>query len=206
MNTIPHPAVLIWCWLLLSLSAQRLQVVPLVLLCVVLFVMAFRLCAKQLICLLRRTRWIIITLTLIYAYTTPGDAVWAQLGLLSPTKEGLLDGGMQLVRLLSVLAGLAVLLAVVPLPQLIGGIYFLMYPLRWFGLSRERFAVRLALTLEYAESAMRDTASDWKSSFGEMLNPNLSAISPIEIPQQRFGALDVILVAIGITIMVGMWR
>lgn len=206
MKTIPHPAVLICSWVLLALLAQHLQELPLFLLCFGLVVIAFGLCAKQLMSLLRRTRWILFSLMLIYAYTTPGTAVWPQLGLISPTLEGMLDGAMQLGRLLSVLAGLAVLLTLLSLSQLIGGLYCLMYPLCRFGLSRERFAVRLALTLEYAESAMRDTASDWKSTLGEALSPNSAKISPIELRQQQFGAVDAALVALGTIIMIGMWQ
>lgn len=206
MQTLPHPAVLICCWALLALIAQRLHELALILLCLVLFVIAYKLCAKQLLSLLRRTRWIMISLLLIFAYSTPGVALWPKLGLLSPTIDGILDGAMQLGRILSVLASLAVLLTVLSLAQLIGGLYSLMYPLRWFGLSRERFAVRLALTLENAESSMRDTASDWKSSISDALIPHVVTVTPIEMPHQRFGAIDVALVACGIIITVGMWR
>jgi energy-coupling factor transport system permease protein len=206
MKTTPHPAVQICIWVLLALLAQRLQGLPLLFLCSGLIVIALGLCAKQLMSLMRRTRWIMFSLMLIYAYTTPGTALWSQLGLLSPTIEGLLDGALQLGRLLSVLAGLAVLLTLLSLPQLIGGLYSLMYPLRVFGLSRKRFAVRLALTLEYAESVMRDTAGDWKSTIGDALNPDTSVTSHIELRQQRLGAVDVALVVIGIVIMLGIWR
>ncbi len=113
---------------------------------------------------------------------------------------------MQLGRLLSVLAGLGVLMTVLSLSQLISGIYSLMYPLRWLGLPRERFAVRLALTLENAESAMRDTASDWKYTIGDALKLSAPIISPIEIRQQRIKAFDVVLFAFGIIVTVGLWR
>jgi len=43
--------------------------------------------------------------------------------------------------------------------------------MRYLGLSRERIAVRLALTLHYAESAMLDTAADWRGSIERMLTP-----------------------------------
>ncbi len=206
MITTPHPALQICIWVLLALLVQRLQEVTLFLLCLVLSVLALFLCTEQFKSLLKRTRWIMFSLLLIYAYTTPGAAIWPHFGLLSPSREGLLDGAMQLGRLLSVLAGLAVLLALLPLPQLIGGIFSLMYPLRWLGVSRERFAVRLALTLDNAESAMRDTAGDWKSTIGDALNPPPYATSHIQLRKQRFGALDRVIVVIGCIVLIGMWK
>ncbi|MGC2049049.1 MAG: hypothetical protein WA635_10615, partial [Gallionella sp.] len=41
-------------------------------------------------------------------------------------------------------------------------LYTLFAPLRWLGLSRERLAVRLALTLHYAEIAMLSDVKAWQ--------------------------------------------
>lgn len=206
MKLIPHPAVQILVWVLLALLAQRLQPLALLLLSSVLFALALRLCAAQLLRLLRRTRWILFSLLLVYAYTTPGAALWEQLGTVSPTREGLLDGLLQLGRLLSVLAGLAILLALLPQVQLISGLYTLAYPLRWFGLSRERIAVRLALTLEYAESAMSDTAKDWRTTISTALQPSTTGTTHIELRLQPFGGIDVLLLIASTTVLIGAWR
>jgi energy-coupling factor transporter transmembrane protein EcfT len=168
--------------------------------------LALRLSAKQLLSLLRRTRWILFSLLLIYAYTTPGTALWAQLGIVSPTREGLLDGLLQLGRLLSVLSGLAILLELLPQTQLISGLYSLAYPLRWLGLSRERIAVRLALTLEYAESAMRDTASDWRSTINAAMQPSTDRTEHIELRLQAFGVIDILVLATSAVVLIGVWR
>jgi energy-coupling factor transporter transmembrane protein EcfT len=206
MKLIPHPAVQILVWMLLALLAQRLPPLALLVLTAVLFGLAMRLCAKQLLTLLRRTRWIFFSLLLIYAFTTPGAALWAQLGVASPTREGLLDGLLQLGRLVSVLSGLAILLALLSQTQLISGLYSLAYPLRWFGLSRERIAVRLALTLEYAESAMRDTASDWRSTIGAAMRPSTEGAEHIELQLQPFRAVDALLLAASTAVLIGVWR
>ena len=206
MKYIPHPAVQILIWMLLALLAQRLQPLALLVLAAVLFGLALRLCRKQLLSLLRRTRWILFSLLLIYAYTTPGTALWALLGVVSPTREGLLDGLLQLVRLVSVLSGLAILLELLPQTQLISGLYSLAYPLRWLGLSRERVAVRLALTLEYAESAMRDTASDWRSTIYAAMQPSADRTEHIELPVQPFRAVDVLVLAACAAVLIGVWR
>lgn len=206
MKLIPHSAVQILIWLLLALLAQRLQPLPLLAMSMALSVLALRLCPQQLLSLLRRTRWIMFSLLLIYAYTTSGTALWQPLGVLAPTREGLLDGLLQLGRLLSVLAALAILLELLPQPQLINGLYTLAYPLRWFGLSRERIAVRLALTLEYAESAMRDAASDWKATIGGALRPAEAGGTHIEIRLQPFGVVDLLLLLAAAALLIGVWR
>lgn len=192
-------------WMLLALLAQRLQALPLLAMTTVLFVTALRLNADQLLSLVRRTRWILSSLLLVYAYSTPGTALWDALGVVSPTREGLLDGLLQLGRLLSVLSGLAILLVLLSQAQLISGLYSLAYPLRWFGLSRERIAVRLALTLEYAEATMRDTASDWRAAISGAMQPAGGA-EHIELHVQRFGIVDFLLLLAGAAVLVGVLR
>lgn len=206
MKFIPHPAVQILIWMLLALLAQRLQPLALLVLTSALFALALKLSAKQLLSLIRRTRWILFSLLLIYAFTTPGTALVTQLGVMSPTREGLLDGLLQLGRLASVLSGLAILLALLTQAQLISGLYSLAYPLRWFGLSRERVAVRLALTLAYAESAMSDTASDWRSTIREAMQPSTGGVEHIELHLQPFGAIDAILLLVCAAVLTGVWR
>lgn len=206
MKLIPHPAVQIVFWALLALLAQHLQPQALLAQSVILLAWALLLCTKQLLSLLRRTRWILLSLLLIYAYTTPGAAIWPQFGMASPTLEGLLDGFMQLGRLLSVLSGLAILLTLLSQTQLISGIYALVFPLRWCGLSRERIAVRLALTLQYAESAMRDTAKHWRSTISAALEPSAEDTLPVELQLQAFGAVDVLLLGAAVAMLIGVWR
>jgi energy-coupling factor transport system permease protein len=206
MKFIPHPAAQILVWVMFALLAQHLQAPALLVLCAVLFGIALKLSAKQLLGLLRRTRWILFSLLLIYAYTTPGVALWAQLGMASPTREGLLDGLLQLGRLLCVLSALAILLELLSQTQLISGLYSLAYPLRWFGLSRERIAVRLALTLEYAESAMSETASDWKTSISKALQPSAEGMTHVELRLQAFGLVDVLLLVACAAVLIGVWR
>jgi len=82
----------------------------------------------------------------------------------------------------------------------------LAYPLRWFGLSRERIAVRLALTLEYAESAMRDTASDWRFTIRDAMQPSASGAEHIELRLQPFRVVDALILGLGAAVLVGVWR
>lgn len=166
---IPHPAVFIALWLVLVVSLQSLAGPALLLGGVPLLLLAYFLSAVRLRVLLNRTCWIMLSLLLIYSYATPGVAVWASLAQFSPTYEGVLDGLLQLSRLVFALAGLVVLQSSLSQPQLISGLYALSYPLRYLGLSRTRVAVRLALTLHYVESSLHDTAVHWRTRIERML-------------------------------------
>jgi hypothetical protein len=101
--------------------------------------------------LLRRTRWLLLVLVLTYAYVVPGTALWPPLGWVSPSIEGLQQGALRAARLALMLAGLAVLFASTARPRLLFALYVLARPLGVLGFDRRAFAVRLALTLDYAE-------------------------------------------------------
>lgn len=168
---LPHPAVFILLWVFLTIALQSLHEVALLSVGIPLTVIAFKISTVRLFTLLRRTRWIMISLLLIYGYVTPGDALLVQAGIYSPTLQGLTDGALQLCRLAFALAGLSVVLGLLPQQQLIAGLYSIAYPLRYLNVSRERIAVRLALTLHYAESALEDSAADWRGNIEQMLSP-----------------------------------
>jgi hypothetical protein len=71
-----------------------------------------------------------------------------------------------------------------------------------FGLSRERVAVRLALTLRYAESAMQGTASNWRVSIEQMLAPVQVAPGFIELHVYPFSGRDwLLLVAVSVALL-----
>ena len=199
---MPHPAVLILLWVCLAIALQTLPAMELFLAGVPLLAVAYVLYAARLLALLRRTLWIMLSLLLIYGYTTPGAAVWPVLAQFSPTHEGFTDGLLQMSRLVFMLAGLSILLRLLPQPQLICGFYTLGYPLRYIGLSRERMAVRLALTLHYAESVMLDTAANWRSSIEQMLVQVEAKQHSIELQTTPFTRRDVLLLLLGCVLLV----
>ena len=133
---------------------------------------------------------------------TPGVAVWQSLVQLSPTHEGIIDGLLQLCRLAFALAGLAILLDRLSQQQFIGGLYTLGYPLRYVGLSRDRIAVRLALTMHYAESVILDTSSNWRVSIEKMLAPAENQLNAIEIHSVKFKLIDGLLLALVCALLV----
>jgi energy-coupling factor transport system permease protein len=198
---MPHPAVQILVWLALAFLAQRLLPLYLLPFSLLLLAIALRLCTKQLLKLLKRTRWIMLSLLLIYAYSTPGTALIGAWGVYAPTIEGLTDGALQLGRLLAMLSGLAILLSLLNREQFIGGIYVLAYPLRWIGIARERAAVRLALTLQYAEPTMGDTAADWRGAIRSALAWQATEAGQIELQQPAWRSIDVVCLLFSLTII-----
>lgn len=102
--------------------------------------------------LVRRTRFLLIALIVLYAFATPGVPLF--LAWEAPTQEGLLAGALQAWRLLLMIAALALLLVRLSRERLLAGIYGLLAPFRFLGLPLERIAVRLWLTLQYAETGL----------------------------------------------------
>jgi energy-coupling factor transporter transmembrane protein EcfT len=203
---MPHPVTQITIWICLAIVVQTLQSVFLPLLAAILGGIAFKAHPMRLMALFRRTRWILVSLLVIYAFFTPGVALWSLPYIPNPTQEGLLDGLVQLSRLICMLAGLSILLTMLSLEQLVSGLYALLYPLRYIGVSRERIAVRLALTLRYAEKAMQDTAKDWRSGIEHALESEHQNEAALEFPMQLLTWVDAILLMAISAILIGMWR
>jgi energy-coupling factor transporter transmembrane protein EcfT len=190
-----HPAAQILTWCLLVASMQFLVFEKLLVAAGFVFLAAMLISARKFLQLLRRTRWILLSLLVIYAYTTPGQPLFDALGMFSPSREGLSEGVLQLARLLAAIAGLAILLDRLRRQQLVAGLYTLLAPLRLVGVSRERIAVRLALTLHYAEVAMlRETHTSWRDNLRSLFEPHDESGREIELSLYRFGIGDGLLV------------
>ncbi|MBI5919235.1 MAG: hypothetical protein HY849_07685 [Nitrosomonadales bacterium] len=176
-----HPAAQILSWMILTLALQLAQPLLLAALGALLLALSLRFSAAKLQQLLRRTRWIMLSLLVIYAYSSPGQPLLESLAAYSPSREGLLDGAMQLGRLFCALAALALLLTRLDRAQLISGIYTLIRPLAYLGIERQHLAVRLALTLHYAESGMLERGA-WRDRLRQMLAPPTVEPGVIELP------------------------
>jgi energy-coupling factor transporter transmembrane protein EcfT len=145
-----HPSLKIILLVLLAAAVQHTGLYALALAGCVLMFLAARWHIGLLRKLLFRSRWLLLTLFMIYAFTTPGEYLsgWESYGL---TYEGLHQGALQAIRLIIMLAGLALLLGTTGRDALMAGIYGLISPLRVFKISPDRFTARLWLTLHYVE-------------------------------------------------------
>lgn len=196
-----HPASQIITWSLVTVSLQMLVPEVLLVASSTIFLCAFLFSHHKFMLLLRRTRWVMISLLLIYAYSTSGRALAPALDLLSPTMEGLTDGGVQLMRLLAALAALSILLDRLHRDQLIYGLYVLFVPLQWIGISRDRLAVRLSLTLHYAETTMLRGSMDWQATLNDAFESHGYRGKELHLSSMRFGLGD-FLVIVGTIMMI----
>lgn len=105
---------------------------------------------------LLRFKWFFLVLIMIFSFNTPGEHVtfwpFSADSSISPSYEGLQAGLTQLLRIVTILAGLFIIMALNSKQQLISGLYFIFLPLQYLGLKVERFAARLWLTLHYVET------------------------------------------------------
>ncbi|MDD2775607.1 MAG: CbiQ family ECF transporter T component [Gallionella sp.] len=192
-----HPAAQILTWCLLVATMQHLALPSLLLVTLLVVLAALSLSTRKLLQLIRRTRWLMLSLLLIYGYSTPGHAIFTALAQFSPTQEGVHDGVLQLARLLVALAGLAILLDKLHRQHWMAGLYTLFLPLDWLGLSRERFAVRLALTLHYAELAMLRGTQRWQDILSSLSEQNNEVDTQVlTLPIYRYTFADGLLLTL----------
>lgn len=191
----PHPAARIILWCLAVFALQHLSPPALLLAALLLAAQLTGGGAEVFLRLLRRTRWLLATMLLVYALSASGGASdgVAALG------AGLAAGGMQIARLVMTLAVLALLLASTPAPDLLEGMSCLLQPLCRIGVNTDRFAVRVALTLHYCDAAR--PAADWR-----LWAEQLQAPAPRwHVPPPsgaRMGRADVAAVAGGAALLV----
>lgn len=196
-----HPAAQILVWCLLVATLQVVGMRTLLIAAGLVLLVTLGVSGRKFSHLLRRTRWIMLSLLAIYAFSTPGEALLPQAGALSPTREGVMDGAQQLLRLLAAVGALAILLDRLHRQQLISGLYTLFGPLRLLGLSPERAAVRLALTLHYAEVAMMRGARSWQETLRGLFEVHGDAAHQMELPLYRFSFGDVCLLGCALAML-----
>lgn len=152
-----HPASLLLIWLGFALGLQWLPVSWLIVLAMACVIVALAMATERSFNLLRRSRWLLLSLAVLYLFATPGEYLPGILGDIGLTYEGLRQGGEQIGRLLAMLASLAVLHQTVGTQGLLTGFHCLLKPFPW----REATVVRLMLVLEYAEQKSQVRWREW---------------------------------------------
>ncbi len=189
MNCL-HPASLILIWLAFAFCVPWLRPAEL---SAIVFVLSLPLLLRhsaQYLKLLRRSRWLLISLILVYAFVTPGVPAVAALGAYSPSREGLLSGGIQALRLISFLAALALLLAATSRDRILVGLYFLLRPFALIGVDIDRVAARIWLTLHYAEQAGPRRSGEWRERLQAALHGSEHEMTSIKLEIGRLSWSD----------------
>lgn len=98
--------------------------------------------------MLRRVRWLLLAMLILFGWFTPGDPLLPQLGGWSPSQQGMYQGLLRVSALLAIVAAVYLLLVTTSRGALVGGLLWYGRPLRQIGIDDRRFAVRLVLALE----------------------------------------------------------
>lgn len=195
-----HPAARLLSWLIAIVALQYLGWPEL--LCVVLAIaMAGDGVRRRWWTLVRRARWLLLTLWLILAYGTPGEA-WRDLPW-APTEAGLYEASMHAARLAVMLGALAWLFDRLPHDRLMAGLWAVVRPLRRFRVDADRLVVRLALVFDYLEKAPP------KGSWRHLLDESRHAaggldVVRIELPAWRMADSGMLLV-VAMIMAAGVW-
>jgi energy-coupling factor transporter transmembrane protein EcfT len=183
-----HPAVRLAAWLLALLAIQRLagEVLLIALALTLLAGPAILARAQRLI---RRTRWLLLSLFVVFAWGIAGDPLWS--GFFAPSREGIDEAATQIGRLLLVLVTVGAFLETMPLGTLLSGSRRLLQPLRGVGIDADRGVIRLMLALRYAEALPRPR--DWRSLLAAPTTTLAETVETVELDDAPLGALDLAL-------------
>lgn len=197
-----HPTVRLVLWGAAVASTQLLPLYGLLAIGGMIFPAAALLARARFFLLLKRTRWLLLSIAILFALATPGVLLMTELGSVGPTREGVTLGLMQLMRLVLVLAMLAILLQFTPLDDLVSGLYGLLRPLAWLGLDRGRVALRLLLVLRYAEQA--PPGANWREWLERADSP--VDAGPVMLHSAPLAPADyVVLVCLGVGAFMAAW-
>ena len=191
-----HPAALIALWAAYAAGLEFLSWPGLVAAAAVVAPALFNTPARAgFLQLLRRSRWLLLFLPVVYALSIPGQPVWP--GISAVSWPGIEDGALRTVRLLLMLAALSGVLAALEPARLIFGLYSIARPFAHFGLDVRALAVRLSLVLEGACHAA--PAKPWRLALVHLEDAPQQASAQIVLQPQPWAWRDtaVLLLAAG---------
>jgi len=189
-----HPASLILLWLALLVALATRNGTLLILASLLLILCALFKAGAHLHRLLRRSRWLMLSLCVVFIWMTPGTPL---LLLPGASSEGLHLAIEHGARLLLALASLALVLQALSAVDLVAGMHALLSPLRCLGISPDRMAVRLMLTLEEVESVRDEAAS--------LRKPARAPTDSLSLPQVQAGVADAVAGLASLALLASLW-
>jgi energy-coupling factor transport system permease protein len=127
----------------------------------------------------------------LFGWLTPGTPL---LNIPGATQEGLLLAAENIARLLIALSTVALILKALSPSELVAGVRSLLAPLALLKISRDRVAVRLALTLNEVETSRNGVRSE-----PECVETTLT------LPASVLGVADVVLGVLATVLVLGAW-
>lgn len=146
-----HPLIQLLCFIIfagfVSLGSPGMMGVGAVLLLLLWLICRF-VPFKNAYKILKRMRILLMSIAGIYAWFTPGKLIIPELDRWSPTWDGLYLGGERIFALMLLILAVESYFYLSTRDAMLNGLYAIARPLSWLGLDRERFMVRVLLTLE----------------------------------------------------------
>jgi hypothetical protein len=156
-----HPATLLLAWGVLVALLQSLSPTPLAWVAALVVPLALLFARRRCLLLIRRARWLLLSIALLFALSTPGQRLPGVAGDMGITQDGLLLAAEHVLRLLLLLASLAALHERLGTSGMMAGLYWLLAPISRWRAWRERIVVRLMLILDQVENSSPATWREW---------------------------------------------
>lgn len=159
-----HPVTVITSFLV-TVVALAFPYLSTLLFAAVLLAVAYAHCGwgrlRSAVVMVKRMRWFLISIMVIYCWLTPGDTIVEVRSLSSwlPTWQGVVDGTGRVVALLLVITSVNLLLRILSRDELLTAIVYLARPLRIVGVQPEVVALRITLVIDAVGDVQRVVAS-----------------------------------------------
>lgn len=148
--------------------------------------------------LLKRVRYLLLAVAVLFAGFTPGEALLVDWPKLSPSREGAMLALEHAARIVAVVLCVALLLERLSADRMVSGIYAILSPFEGRGLPAARVAVRLLLVLRLVEGSAPKRWQDWLEESDE--EPN----EVIHVGRERLGWRDAVAVAVFLAALAAM--
>lgn len=175
-----HPVTLLLSWVGFALILQAASPRLLLGLLMVSLLLAAVFAPARSWRLLRRSRWLLLSIGVLFLFFSPGEYLPGLAGRMGLTYEGVLHTGEQLGRLLAILVSLALLHEGIGTQGLLAGLYWLLGPFAW----RETSVVRLMLALEFVEEKRETGWREWLAQ-GQQLHIDTREKFTLLMPRLR---------------------
>ncbi|MBI1906636.1 MAG: hypothetical protein HYS20_10445 [Rhodocyclales bacterium] len=195
-----HSGALILLWLGGVILIQFVSPESLLLITLALALVATGYCATRSARLLRRIRYLLVAIVVVFAGFTPGEALLAGWPELSPSREGVVLALEHVGRILSVVFCVSILLQALPASRLVGGLHALLRPFESLGFPADRVAVRTLLVLNHVNA---EGVADWKSWLRDDVE---TQNAPITVTREALGWVEaaVFLALVSVLVVAGL--
>lgn len=117
--------------------------------------------------MIKRLRWLLLSIIMLSLWFTPGEALLNEYEKWSPTKEGLEFGLLRIAILVEIVLAVNIMLLTTSTERLIAALQWLLHPLIWTGITSDKLALRIAMTLEAVKHPFIDMSELVKRSQGK---------------------------------------